>query len=80
MEAGKRAAGEVLALQKRVLAVLNEARYAVTSVEISAFFVKETVKLIVLFKILIACTYHLENYRRPSKTALLTYILHIESL
>jgi len=29
VEAGKKAAGEVLALQKRVLAVLNEARYAV---------------------------------------------------
>lgn len=29
MEAGKKAAGEVLALQKRVLAVLNEARYDV---------------------------------------------------
>lgn len=27
VEAGKKAAGEVLALQKRVLAVLNEARY-----------------------------------------------------
>lgn len=27
MEAGKKAAGEVLALQKRVLAVLNEARF-----------------------------------------------------
>lgn len=27
VEAGKRAAGEVLALQKRVLAVLNEARH-----------------------------------------------------
>ena len=29
VEAGKKAAGEVLALQKRVLAVLNEARYDV---------------------------------------------------
>lgn len=29
VEAGKKAAGEVLALQKRVLAVLNEARYVV---------------------------------------------------
>lgn len=28
VEAGKKAAGEVLALQKRVLVVLNEARYA----------------------------------------------------
>ena len=28
VEAGKKAAGEVLALQKRVLSVLNEARYA----------------------------------------------------
>lgn len=27
VEAGKKAAGDVLALQKRVLAVLNEARY-----------------------------------------------------
>lgn len=27
VEAGKKAAGEVLALQKRVLAILNEARY-----------------------------------------------------
>jgi hypothetical protein len=31
VEAGKKAAGEVLALQKRVLAVLNEARYNVKS-------------------------------------------------
>lgn len=33
VEAGKKAAGEVLALQKRVLAVLNEARYASISNE-----------------------------------------------
>lgn len=32
MEAGKKAAGEVLALQKRVLAVLNEARYVDNSI------------------------------------------------
>lgn len=38
MEAGKKAAGEVLALQKRVLAVLNEARYNVTSTEIPGLF------------------------------------------
>lgn len=31
VEAGKKAAGEVLALQKRVLTVLNEARYYVKS-------------------------------------------------
>lgn len=31
VEAGKKAAGEVLALQKRVLAVLNEARYNIKS-------------------------------------------------
>lgn len=34
MEAGKKAAGEVLALQKRVLAVLNEARYDVICLKI----------------------------------------------
>jgi len=35
VEAGKKAAGEVLALQKRVLAVLNEARYGVICFKIS---------------------------------------------
>jgi hypothetical protein len=39
VEAGKKAAGEVLALQKRVLAVLNEARYGVICFKISCFFV-----------------------------------------
>jgi hypothetical protein len=39
VEAGKKAAGEVLALQKRVLAVLNEARYGVTCLKISGFSV-----------------------------------------
>ena len=39
MEAGKKAAGEVLALQKRVLAVLNEARYDVVCLYISVFSV-----------------------------------------
>lgn len=37
MEAGKKAAGEVLALQKRVLAVLSEARYGVTCLKLSGF-------------------------------------------
>ena len=36
VEAGKKAAGEVLALQKRVLAVLNEARYDVCRFKFSA--------------------------------------------
>lgn len=39
VEAGKKAAGEVLALQKRVLAVLNEARYNVKSLAVLAFIV-----------------------------------------
>ena len=36
VEAGKKAAGEVLALQKRALAVLNEARYDVCHFKFSA--------------------------------------------
>jgi len=39
VEAGKKAAGEVLALQKRVLAVLNEARYGVMFQNIMIFCV-----------------------------------------
>lgn len=39
VEAGKKAAGEVLALQKRVLAVLNEARYNVKSLVVLPFIV-----------------------------------------
>lgn len=38
VEAGKKAAGEVLALQKRVLTVLNEARYVFQPFDYCATF------------------------------------------
>jgi len=49
VEAGKKAAGEVLALQKRVLAVLNEARF-----DASIFFFKPLLFLL-MFCVLSSC-------------------------
>lgn len=46
VEAGKKAAGEVLALQKRVLQVLNEARYVN---EISLFLLGFKIQVQILF-------------------------------
>lgn len=38
VEAGKKAAGEVLALQKRVLTILNEATYGISDLCLGYYF------------------------------------------
>lgn len=51
VEAGKKAAGEILALQKRVLSVLNEARYAVIKEKKSYIYVIHYKKIFLRFLI-----------------------------